>query len=473
LIAVFLAVTALASAAIDPCAPVVPAPDADPVSAATYRAVGDEERLAGHPDAAAVAFRAAAERDPGDAAARRALAELCQATRPDVPPGHFERGLALMQGGDFRGAAGEFDEALDRVADASTALLAGVCRYRLGDTARAGVLLRQAEADPDHAAVARYYLGLLAIAEGRFREASILLDQAAAGPELAPLARDLARLAWRNQRLVFTAFTAVGWDSNATLAPGGTPLASASDGAFDLGAAAIYRPHGDSGPYLRASGALREQFQVDSLDMLGASAGAGWQLGRLGNALVLGYDYDFRTLGGAPYLSASRLGASGWLAAGPAVLTASYFARWEAYLPAAYQPFDGTVQHASLKAAFVLGQASWLTVGYGLTSDSVQVDYLSWLEHGPRAVLRWLVAPRWRLGFEAGVAFRAYAAVAPALGVRREDLYLDGAAVAEYDPDLQWTIWLSLDARRALSNVSQYDYSRIAPTLGVSFATGK
>jgi hypothetical protein len=87
-------------------------------------------------------------------------------------------------------------------------------------------------------------------------------------------------------------------------------------------------------------------------------------------------------------------------------------------------------------------------------------------------VLRWLVAPRWRLGFDAGVTFRAYAAVAPALGVRREDVYLDGAAVAEYDPDLRWTIWLSLDARRALSNVSQYEYSRIAPTVGVSFTTG-
>ena len=472
MIAVLLAVTALASAAVDPCAPVVPAPEPDPASAAAYHAVGDEERAAGNPDAAAVAFRRAAELDPGDAAARRALAESCQATRREAPPGHFERGLALMQAGDFRGAAAEFDEELARGADSSTALLAGVCRYQAGDTARAGALLRMAEADPVHAAVARYYLGLLAVADGRYRDASLLLDRATAGPEVGMLAGDLARYAWRNQPLVFTAFTAVGWDSNATLAPAGTPISSASDGAFDLGAAALYRPSGDSGPYLRASGTLREQFQVDSLDMLGASAGAGWQLGGLGDALVLGYDYDFRSLGGAPYLSASRLGASGWLTAGHAVLTASYFARWEAYLPAAYEPFDGTVQHASLKAAFGLGRAALLTVGYGLTSDSVRVDYLSWLEHGPRAVLRWLVAPRWRLGFDAGVTFRAYAAVAPALGVRREDVYLDGAAVAEYDPDLRWTIWLSLDARRALSNVSQYEYSCIAPTVGVSFTTG-
>ena len=254
MIAVLLAVTALASAAVDPCAPVVPAPEPNPASAAAYHAVGNEERAAGNPDAAAVAFRRAAELDPGDAAARRALAESCQATRREAPPGHFERGLALMQAGDFRGAAAEFDEELARGADSSTALLAGVCRYQAGDTARAGALLRVAEADPVHAAVARYYLGLLAVADGRYRDASLLLDRAADGPEVGMLAGDLARYAWRNQPLVFTAFTAVGWDSNATLAPAGTPIASASDGAFDLGAAALYRPSGDRGPYLRASG---------------------------------------------------------------------------------------------------------------------------------------------------------------------------------------------------------------------------
>jgi len=472
LIAWIVAATALAAGAIDPCAPITPATAPDPAAAALYRSVGDDERGAGNPEAAAAAFRKAAELDPADQASRKALAELCTTARASTPSEAFDRGLALMQAGDFRRAAGAFDEALLESPDPSTALLAGVCHFQIGNTRRASLVLRTAEADPDHAAVARFYLGLIAIAEDRPREAAILLEQAAAGPEVAALAHDLARYAWRIQRLVLSAFTDVAWDSNATLAPGGTPLASASDGAFDLGAAAIYRPSGDSGPYFRGSGLLREQFQVHSLDMLGASAGAGWQLGRLGNALVLGYDYDFRTLGGAPYLSANRLSASGWVTAGPAVLTASYFARFETYLPVAYEPFDGTVQHAELKAALGLGRTSWLTVGYGLTTDSVQLDYLSWLEHGPRAVLRWLPAPRWRMVFEAGAAFRSYGAVAPTLGVVREDVYLDGAVLAEYFPSLQWALWVSLDARRALSNVSQYDYFRIAPTIGVSFTAG-
>jgi Flp pilus assembly protein TadD len=472
LIAWIVAATALAAGAIDPCAPITSDPAPDPAAATLYRSVGNEERAAGNPDAAATAFRRAAALDPADHASRKALAELCTAARSATPSGAFDRGLALMQAGDFRGAAGAFDEALLEGSDPSTALLAGVSHFQIGNSPRASLLLRTAEANPDHAAVARFYLGLIAISEDRPREAAILFEQAAAGPEVAALATDLARYAWRNQRLVLSAFTDVAWDSNATLAPGGTPLASASDGAFDLGAAAIYRPGGDSGPYFRGSGLLREQFQVHSLDMLGASAGAGWQFGRLGNALVLGYDYDFRTLGGAPYLSANRLSASGWVTAGPAVLTASYFARFEAYLPVAYEPFDGTVQHAELKAAFGLGRTSWLTVGYGLTTDSVQFDYLSWLEHGPRAVLRWLPAPRWRMVFEAGAIFRTYGALAPSLGVVREDVYLDGAVVAEYYPNLQWTFWVSLDARRALSNVSQYGYFRIAPTVGVSFTTG-
>ena len=473
MIAWIVAATALAAGAIEPCAPITPDPAPDPAAAALYRSVGKDERAAGNPDAAATAFRRAAELDPADRASRKALDELCTAARAATPSGAaFDRGLALMRAGDFRSAAAAFDEALEERSDPPTALLAGVCHYQIGNGPRASLLLRTAETDPDHAAIARYYLGLLAIAEDRPREASILFDQAAAGPEVAALATDLARYAWRNQRLVLSAFTDVAWDSNATLAPGGTPLASASDGSFDLGAGALYRPEGDSGPYFRGSGLLREQFQVHSLDMLGASAGAGWQFGRLGNALVLGYDYDFRTLGGAPYLSANRLSASGWVTAGPAVLTASYFARFEAYLPAAYEPFDGAVQHADVKAAFGLGRTSWLTVGYGLTTDSVRLDYLSWLEHGPRAVLRWLPAPRWRMVFEAGAAFRTYGAVAPTLGVVRQDAYLDGAMLAEYYPGLQWTFWVSLDARRALSNVSQYEYFRIAPTIGVSFTTG-
>lgn len=461
----------LSVSAADPCAPPPPVPDPDPVAAAAYRSVGDEERAAGRMETAVAAFGSALSLDPGDEHSRRALSELC-AARAEPAAAAFEQGLERMKVGDFRGAVEIFDRALAAGADASTALLAGVCRYQLGEYTAATALLRTAEADPVHAAVARYYLGLVALAEGTPAVAAGLLDAAASSPEVAALARDLARYAWRQQRLVLSAASAVGWDSNATLAPAGTPIASASDGAFDLAAGALFRPSGESGPYLRGSAALREQFQVHSLDMLGASAGAGWQFGRLGNALVLGYDYDYRTLAGAPYLSANRLGASGWVSVGPLVLTASYLARWEAYLPAAYDPFDGVLQHAGAKASFGIARTAWLTLGYGLSWDGVQLDYLSWIEHGPRAVLRWLPAPRWRIVVEAGVLFRDYRAPSPALGTRREDAYLDGAVLAEYDPGLRWTIWVSLDMRRAFSNVSQYAYSRVAPTVGVSFVTG-
>ncbi len=467
-----LLAAALSTAPADPCAPVEPAAQADPIAAAAYRRVGDEERSAGSAETATSAFRSALALDSTDDHSRRALAELCADAMGGPTALDFEQGLALVKEGDFRRAAEAFDRVLERGPDTSAALLAGVCRYQLGEYASAVAFLRSAEADPAHTAVSRYYLGLVSLAQGTPREAAGLLDSAASGPDVAALARELARYAWRQQRLVLSASSDVAWDSNATLAPGGTPLASASDGSFDLAAGGLFRPEGESGPYLRASALLHEQFRVHSLDMLGASAGAGWQFGRLGNALVVGYDYDYRSLDGAPYLSANRLGASGWVSAGPVVATASYFARWEAYLPAVYDPFDGLVQHAEVKASLALARAAWVTLGYGLSSDEVQLDYLSWLEHGPRAVLRWLPGPGWRFVFGAGAIFRDYQAVAPALGLRREDTYLDGAVLAEYDPGLQWTIWVSLEMRRALSNVPQYAYSRVAPMLGVSFVTG-
>ena len=467
-----LLAAALSTAPPDPCAPVAPAPQADPVAAAAYRRVGDEERSAGSADTATAAYRSALSLDPGDERSRAALAELCAAARGQGTADDFERGLALMKEGETRRAAEAFERVPAKGPDASAALLAGVCRYQLGEYEPAAAHLRSAEADPLHAALARYYLGLVALAEGAPREAAGLLDSAASGPEVAAIARDLARYAWRQQRLVLSASSDVVWDSNATLAPGGTPLASASDGAFDLAAGGLFRPAGESGPYLRASALLHEQLRVHSLDMLGASGGAGWQFGRLGNALVLSYDYDWRSLDGAPYLSANRLGVSGWTSAGPVVLTAGYSARWEEYQSPTFDPFDGIVQRAEAKASLAVSRTAWLTLGYGLSSDSVRVDSLSWLEQGPAAVLRWLPGSRWRLVFGASAIFRDYQAVAPALGVRRQDAYLDGAVLAEYELGLEWTIWLSLDMRKAFSNVAQYAYTRVAPMAGVSFVTG-
>ena len=463
---------ALSTAPPDACAPVAPAPQADPVAAAVYRRVADEERSSGGTDTATTAYRSALSLDPGDEHSRAALAELCAAARGGGTAGDFEQGLALMKGGEVRRAAEAFERVLARGPDSSAALLAGVCRYQLGEYGLAAAHLRSAEADPAHAALARYYLGLTALAEGAPREAAALLDSAASGPDVAALATDLARNAWRRQRLVLSASTDVVWDSNATLAPGGTPLASASDGAFDLAAGGLFRPAGESGPYLRASALLHEQLTVHSLDMLRGSGGAGWQFGRLGSALVVGYDYDYRALDGAPYLSASRLGVSGWTSAGPVVLAGSYFARWEDYLSTTFDPFDGVVQHAEAKASLGVGRTAWLTLGYGVSADSVRVQDLSWVEHGPAGILRWLPGPRWRLVVAAGATFRDYQAVAPALGVRREDAYLDGAVLAEYDLGLEWTLWLSLDMRKAFSNVDQYAYTRFAPMAGVSFVTG-
>jgi hypothetical protein len=280
----------------------------------------------------------------------------------------------------------------------------------------------------------------------------------------------MARMARREGRLVLTVAADAGWDSNATLAPDGLPLGS--DWSGTLSAGGLYRPMGESGPYLRATGFYHQQLQISSLDMGGVSAAVGWQLGRTGRALLAEYNFDYRTLGGSSFLSAHRLLASGWLTIGDVTLSGSYFARFESYRSSTYAPFDGVLQGAEVRSSIAIGQWTRVGIAYRLSRDGVTLDYLSWFEHGPRADLRVQLALGFRLGIEAALGFRPYSSIDPTFGVARSDTYLDGAALVECDLADHWTLRLGVEARRALSNISDFSYTRIAPMVGLVYVLG-
>jgi tetratricopeptide (TPR) repeat protein len=452
----------------DPCASVRSASQPDPDAARAYRAVGESDRALGATDSAIIAFQEALARDPADAASREALHGLCSAPPPEDP---YREGLRRMDDGDWRGAATAFRAARTGEAGPSAALLEGICRYEVGDEVEAAALFREAAMYPPHREEAQFYLGLLALRSGSSSEAAALFASASANPALERAANDLARLARRDGRFVMSIFAESGWDSNVNLAPSGAPLGPpASDGLYALTGTGLFRPKGPEGPYFRLSGFLQEQATLDAFDFRGYDVAAGWQLGRTERGVIAEYDYGARTFGGASYLSANRLLASGWMRVGATLIGATYFARFESYAPA-WAQFSGTLQRAELRASWMVATRARLAVAYGVAGDVTRDPALTWAEQGPRAELRVALGRMW-LGTDVAATWRGYDSVDATLGARRSDRYLDATAFAELDVAANWTARFALMARSADSNVPGFAYDKLLPTLGIGYTLG-
>lgn len=461
------------AAGVDPCAPVDPAPAPDAAAASEYRAVGDGERRAGVRDAAAAAYRSALALAPGDAEARGALAALCAEQRRATA---FERGVRLMDAGDRAGAIRAFEEARAAGADPHADLLEGICLYEDGDDVRARPLLLSAEEDVGTRDSARFFLGLVALRAGRSRDAAALLEASAADRHLGPLALGLARDARRDGRLVVSVLLEGGYDSNVDLTPDGARgAANAGDAA--LGATAVVRatPFGESGPYLRLTGDLRDQAQYAPLNLLGGAVAGGWQAGRGGRFVLAEYGYEYRDLGGAPYLSAQRLLASGRLALVPSgALSAGalWYGRWERFLADADAGYSGVRQLAEADLTVEPSRRFTARAAFHVARDAADQAALAWWEGGPRAALRFAIAPDLRLGVDAAWSRRSYDALDPALGVRRADDLVDLAGLLELDVGQEWTVRASLLARKAFSNVAAFEYTKVVPMIGLAYTVG-
>jgi tetratricopeptide (TPR) repeat protein len=295
-----------------PCDPVVQSAQPDPATAAAYRKVGDEELAAGASSTAAAAYRMAAALDPSDGASRSALKGLCaKAAGEDGDP--FRRGLDLMDRGELRSAVVEFQKAQAVHGDGAAALLEGVCLYRLADDREAKGALLRAESDPEVQDSARFYLGLIALRHGNSSSAARLFDGLVANPGFGAVAADMALIARRSGRFTVSAAANVGWNSNLTLAPSGYASSGASDGSAAIAASGLWRPTGESGPYLRVSGAYQQQFRLTAFDIGSGSGAAGWQLGHADRAIVAEYAYR----GTSRSTNPSPARYSGWRRAGP------------------------------------------------------------------------------------------------------------------------------------------------------------
>jgi hypothetical protein len=479
---VIAAVLALAMGAVDPCAPVQAPAASDPAAAAIYRETGDAEAARGARDTAAIAYARAASLDAGDQRSREALARLCRDGSASADP--FAEGQRRMDAGDLRGAAEAFHRGR-AAGDRSAALLEGVCRYRLGDDAAADAALRDAEQAEEHQDLARFYLGLIALRGGEASRAAELFDSAAANPSLATMAGTMARLANRDGRLVLSLSLGLGADTNVALVPkgassgpsggmmgGGTSASMMNgDGLYDVGAAALWRPEGPVGPYLRAGGELHRYFDKTAFDLTTFDGGAGWQLAKGGRGLLGELSYRDQHFGGAPYLQAGRAIGSGWISTGDVTWSASWTGAVERYA-ADLDPFSGFIQRLEAKAAWVFGPQAWLGLAYGGTSDATRSSVHAYVEHGPRLELRGVLSTRWRAGLDVAYSWRTYRESDPTLGVQRADTYLDGSAFLEVDLASRWTARVSVDGRDASSNAPAFAYSKLVPAVGLVYVFG-
>jgi tetratricopeptide (TPR) repeat protein len=459
----------LLGAGADACGPLTPLARPDPEGAAAYREVGDAERAAGSYDTAAAAYRAAAERDPSDARARAALSAVCAERGTE---GAYRRGLRLMDAGDREGAVAAFEEARAHGRDRSASLLEGINLYELGEDARARPLLAEAEGDPAHREAARFFLGLLAMRAGRTDDAAALFEASAADRRFGPAAADLARLARRDGRVVFSMLVDGGWDSNLDLTPDGAGAPQA-DAAAGLAALVRVAPWGDSGPFLRAAGQLREQTRYDAFDLAGGSVAAGWQTGRAGRYLLGEAGWDYRYLGGAPYLSAPRLLGAGRLAVGTGgSVGLTYVARWEDYLPQGIAAYSGLRHLAEADATLPLTDRAVLVLAWRGGLDVTRDPTLGWWEQGPRLGVRVPLGRDTRIALDLGYDWRTYDHYDAALGAARADRFLDAAAVVERELGDRWTLRASLAVRRATSNVPAFVYTSVIPSVGIAYTIG-
>jgi hypothetical protein len=299
------------------------------------------------------------------------------------------------------------------------------------------------------------------------------------------MAGTMARLASRDGRLVLSLSLGLGADSNPALVPKGASSGSGGgmmgngtsaymtngDGLYDIGAAALWRPEGPVGPYLRAGGALHHYFDKTAYDLATFDGGAGWQLAKGGRGLLGELAYRDQRFGSAPYLTSGRATGSGWVATGDVTWSASWTGAVERYA-SDLDTFSGFNSRLEAKAAWIFGPHAWVGIAYGGGSDATRSTVEGYVEHGPRLELRGVLSTRWRAGLDVAYAWRTYRELDPALGVRRADTHLDGSAFVEVDLANRWTARVSVDGRDASSNVPAFAYSRLVPVFGLVYVFG-
>ncbi|MGE5186871.1 MAG: hypothetical protein ACM31C_32695 [Acidobacteriota bacterium] len=430
-----------AAAIADLCGP-PPAPVAppDPADAARYVQVGDDAVKTGDARVAAIAYRAALARDPGNTAASRALAELCK-----TPP---EEGADLTAAIELY-RAGHLDDA----EQALRAIVAG------GGSSVAG---------------AHFFLGMIALARHGGGEAVDELELARRDPAYEDAARAVLPLARRDGPLSAVLLAEPELDTNPALLPDTPPMGATTgprqtDEDLLLAGTVTARP--TRWLFVRDVLTWREQRQLDMLDFLGENAQAGVELDGGGNHVAIRYDFDYDLLAKSPYLIANRGLAQVRRDVGGAALVASYGLRRRVYQQDAQAGFTGWVHAADAGAILHVSPRFDLDARATLTRELTEDRSFADVAIGAAATARARLASGVRLVAAAAGWYASYDAAEPD-GELRRDGHGELGADVEYDLGDHVLGTCGAIAIGNTSTIDDFNYWKLVVRCGLALAIG-
>jgi hypothetical protein len=444
-----------------PCGPLTPAAP-DPAVAAVYLEVGERELAAGAPEAAAVAFSEALRRDPGSTRAQQLRDDACLALEEQA----LSSVETLMDARRWKDALARL-ATFTRAPASTRALLAGVCRFELGEDDEARRDLELAATDPRHEADARVLLALLSLRRGSACGAEAQLRALERNGALAANLAGLLRQSARGGTLALRASLFGGVDTNPSLDPAGAP----PQGVLGFTGLAQWTPLGAVSPYARLAAGAREYPALASQRSESGAATLGFQLGRGGDRVAVDYSLEGSFFAGAPYAVAHGPRLEGSVSLGRVLLYGDYALRAEQFLPADAAPFSGLRHDADLGASMALPAGFFVDLGWAFTADGAQEPELAVLQHGPRLAVGW-ARDRTRAVLGAALDWRRWQARDPDLEVQRDDLRVRPSARVEVDLFDWLSLFVAADASVVRSNVDTLSSVRVSATGGAQLWVG-
>jgi hypothetical protein len=397
-----------------------------------------------------------------------------------------DAGLSAFERGDFDAALRSLEESLRRApADRDLKLLLGISYYRLGRTGDAEPLLEAASTsdDPETAATARVFLGLIAHDRGEVDEARSLLapiarsDHAELSAGALTVLDAVAPRTWTVGALLRSEY-----DSNVPLAPQ-APLPSTTtppsntvvqkaDAAFLGLVNGVFRPFSEIGLSISDTASFRKHIQLTSYDLFANTANARWDYLGQHDRIGLGYAFDVATLGGPLYFWGDVLeGAYRRAIAQDLGLGARYGLRQRHYSLDAYTGYTGWTHSGAIEVSYGTPEQRFelnlAAIGYReLTADST----LTATALGMRAYVRDSIGPVFGLFSVSGLE-RRFDEIPTGGTEKRRDSQVIGELTLGFTLSAELAIVAGSSYVRNLSNATDFDYLKWTAHLGVEYST--